>query len=312
VPSIKLPSSPVATSRQSGGSGGRPVLKWAGGKSRLVDNILPRLPEAIETYYEPFVGSGAVFFALAAERRFKRAVLGDCNAELIDVYKALKRNAASVVTLLRGYAYDRDFYYEIRARDPKSLDLAERAARTIYLNKAGFNGLYRVNRSGQFNVPFGRHANPNICDEPRLLAAAKLLKHVRLEVGDFAEIAGQSVPGDAVYFDPPYVPLSKTSNFTAYHSDVFDDSSHKRLAETFRRLAEQGVCAVLSNSDTPRTRELYRAFAIDRILVTRPINSKSTQRGNVAEILVSHHPRTKLVRKSKARALSPAGNSRGK
>jgi len=268
--------------------GGRPVLKWAGGKSRLVGEILGRLPETIDTYYEPFVGSGAVFFALASAGRFRRAVLGDRNPELIDVYRSIKRDVASVISLLRGYAYDRDFYYEVRAWDPSKLDLAERAARTIYLNKAGFNGLYRVNRSGQFNVPFGRHASPNICDEPRLNAAAELLKRVKLEIGDFAKISAASAPGDAVYFDPPYVPLSKTSNFTAYHSDVFDDSEHERLSVTFNQLSKRGVWAVLSNSDTPRTRELYEPFAIDRIMVTRPINSKSTQRGNVAEILVSN------------------------
>jgi DNA adenine methylase len=264
------------------------VLKWAGGKSRLVETILKRLPDSIETYYEPFVGSGAVFFALASAGRFRRAVLGDRNSELIDVYKAIKRDVRSVILQLRSYAYDRDFYYEIRAKNPLDLDIAERAARTIYLNKAGFNGLYRVNRSGQFNVPFGRHASPNICDEPRLNAAAALLKRVKLEVGDFATVCAESAPDDAVYFDPPYVPLSKTSNFTAYHSNVFGDAEHERLAATYRELSKRGVWAVLSNSDTPRTRELYALFPIDRIMVTRPINSKSTQRGNVAEILVSN------------------------
>lgn len=281
-------------------SSGRPVLKWAGGKSRLVQDILQRLPESIDTYYEPFVGSAAVFFALAQQQRFRRAVLSDRNHELIDVYRAVQRNVEGVIALLREYPYDRDFYYEIRARDPKELDLAERAARTVYLNKAGFNGLYRVNRSGQFNVPFGRHASPNICDEPRLRSAAAQLQRVRLDVGDFSEIAVESKPGDAVYFDPPYVPLSKTSSFTAYHSDAFDDEAHERLAATFRQLARRKVRAVLSNSDTPRTRELYQEFLVERIMVTRPINSKSSHRGNVAEILVSNHQKAKPKSRGKA------------
>lgn len=266
----------------------RPVLKWVGGKSRLIQRILAHMPEKIGTYYEPFAGSAAVFFALAAERRFKRAVLSDQNRELIDVYRAIKRDVEAIIKLLGSYPYDKDFFYEIRANDPSDLELPERAARTIYLNKTGFNGLYRVNRSGRFNVPFGRHQNPNICDEARLRAAAQTLRRVRVEVKDFEHVSDRAERGDAVYFDPPYVPLSKTSNFTAYHHQVFDDEQHERLSRLFIQLAKQKVISVLSNSDTPRTRELYKGFKVERILVKRPINSKSSARGSVGEILVQN------------------------
>jgi DNA adenine methylase len=253
----------------------------------LVPDILQRLPSEIETYYEPFAGSAAVFFALGSEGRFKRAVLSDQNRELIDVYKAIKRDVASVIAALKEHPYDREVFYRVRATDPRSLDLAERAARFIYLNKTGFNGLYRVNRSGAFNVPFGRYTNPKICDEPRLRRCAEALKGARLLVSDFEHACQEAKGGDAVYFDPPYVPISKTSNFTAYHSVAFEDAEHQRLAETFAALIDRGVRVVLSNSDTPATRKLYKAFKPTRILVARPINSKSHMRGDVGEILVS-------------------------
>jgi DNA adenine methylase len=267
---------------------GRPVLKWAGGKSRLVKEVCARLPSEINTFFEPFVGSAAVFFALASRGSFRRAVLSDANPELIEVYTAIQTQVTSVIQLLKRYPYDRDFYYEIRAKDPSKLDPAERAARTIYLNKAGYNGLYRVNSKGLFNVPFGRHVNPNICDEPRLLSAAHWLKGVKLLKSDFEKACRSAKPGDAVYFDPPYVPLSKTANFTAYQSEGFADAEQQRLANLFHELAKRGVAAVLSNSDMPRTRELYSGLRVDSLQVTRPINSKSSQRGNVGEILVSN------------------------
>lgn len=266
----------------------KPFLKWAGGKTRLAKEILQRLPSSIDTYYEPFVGSGAVFFALASEGRFRRAVLSDRNSELIDVYRALKRDVEQLIFELGKYTYDKDFYYEVRKRQPKELELFERAARTIYLNKTGFNGLYRVNRSGQFNVPFGRYQNPNFCDEPRLRAASAALKKAKLIVRDFESACKPAREGDAVYFDPPYVPLSSTSNFTAYHQDAFGEPEHQRLAKLFGTLAENGVAAVLSNSDTPLTRQLYKRWKPDSLSVLRMINSVTTRRGGVSEILVSN------------------------
>lgn len=266
------------------------MLKWAGGKGRLVPRIIEKLPEKIVTYYEPFAGSAAVFFALASQKRFKRAVLSDQNRELVDVYRALQTDVQAVVKALSPHRYSRETFYRLRALDPSKLDLAERAARTIYLNKTGFNGLYRVNRSGQFNVPFGRHTNPTICDESRLAQAAALLKSVKLEVQDFETACKRAKAGDAVYFDPPYVPLSKTSNFTAYHHEAFDEARHQRLADLFAELAERDVSIVLSNSDTPLTRKLYAKWHPQKIMVARPINSKKTHRGDVPELLVTYRP----------------------
>jgi DNA adenine methylase len=272
----------------------RPILKWAGGKSRLVARIVAHLPSQVQTYFEPFVGSGAVFFALASERRFQRAVLADINAELVDVYRGVRKDVSGVIKLLEGYRrrHDEEAYYRTRERDPRTLDLIERAARLIYLNKTGYNGLYRVNRSGRFNVPFGRYDNPAICDEPRLRAAAEALRRrgVSIETGDFQSVCESAARGDAVYFDPPYVPASRTANFTAYHRDSFGPDEHARLAQSFKRLTRKKVATVLSNSDAEATRRLYRApgIALDRVLVTRPINSKSSARGNVAELLVSN------------------------
>jgi DNA adenine methylase len=272
----------------------RPILKWAGGKSRLLPLILSRLPAQISTYYEPFVGGGAVFFALAADRRFKRAVLGDKNRELIDVYKGVKADVDGVIALLEDYArqHDEDTYYATRELDPGTLDLAQRAARLIYLNKTGYNGLYRVNRQGRFNVPFGRYENPKICNEPRLRAASEVLRGrgVSIKVGDFEALSGRAEPGDAVYFDPPYVPLTKTASFTGYHSEAFGVEEHQRLAGAFASLTQRGVAAVLSNSGGKETKKLYVGDRIDveKVMVGRPINSSAGKRGAVAELVVSN------------------------
>lgn len=272
----------------------RPILKWAGGKTRLVPLILARLPSRIGTYFEPFVGGGAVFFALAAERRFQRAVLADKNRELIDVYKGVKSDVDGVIALLLQYTrrHSEEAYYRARDLDPESLDLAERAARLIYLNKTGYNGLYRVNRAGQFNVPFGRYVNPKICNEPRLRAAADALRArgVSIKVADFERSSEPAKPGDAVYFDPPYVPLTKTASFTNYHSESFGAEQHQRLAATFAELTRRKVAAVLSNSGGKETRRMYdgEGVEIERVLVSRPINSKATSRGAVAELIVSN------------------------
>jgi DNA adenine methylase len=287
----------------------RPILKWAGGKSRLVPQIVEKLPTSIGTYYEPFVGGAAVFFALASQpARFRKAVLSDANRDLVEVYLGVQNHVAQVIKLLRAHQerHDREFYYRTRETDPLELDLAERAARLIYLNKTGYNGLYRVNQSGQFNVPMGRYKNPNICDEERLHAAASALKGVRLKQSDFAQAALEAKPGDAVYFDPPYVPLSKTSSFTAYHKDAFGEDEHKRLAQVLLSLTERGVCVVLSNSNTPFTRKLYKhpQLVTKDVLAARAINSKSSHRGEVAELLVSNQPTPKTTSAKRPRARS--------
>jgi len=272
----------------------RPFLKWAGGKTALLHEILPRLPKKIKTYYEPFVGGGAVFFALAAEKRFKSAVLTDINEELIDTYVSIACGVDTVISCLKQHEkkHSEKYYYKVRAIDTSAAmwsakHSAECAARMIYLNRTCFNGLYRVNKSGQFNVPFGRYTNPTICDEENLRAVSTTLE----KVIDFSSCDFQHVKearrGDAVYFDPPYWPVSATSNFTAYSADGFGPIDQMRLRDVAKRLVDRGVHVLLSNSDTPFVRKLYKGFKIEKVEAPRRINSKCGKRGNVGELLIS-------------------------
>lgn len=262
----------------------QPVLKWAGGKSRLLAEILPRLPAKIDTYYEPFLGGAAVFFALARERRFKRAVLADTNEELANLYRALQEDVEGVIRHLKRHKHSEDDYYRVREARPRSM--AGRAARVIYLNRTGYNGLYRVNGRGEFNVPFGRYKKPTICNEARLRSASEALQGVEIRVGDFESACRRARSGDAVYLDPPYVPRSRTSNFAHYQQATFGPEQHHRLAEVFGDLSSNGVAVVLSNSDTPETRELYESWSPLTVMAPRRINSRASLRGDVSELLV--------------------------
>ena len=264
-----------------------PFLKWAGGKRQLLAHIEALLPERIDTYFEPFLGGAAVFFRLAAVKRFRRAVLADANPELVNCYNAIKRDVDGVIAKLRRYRNDSEQYYRVRERDPATLSPTARAARLIYLNRCGYNGLYRVNSSGQFNVPFGRYRDPVICDEPRLRAAAVALKHATIICRDFASTLKRVGPNDFAYLDPPYVPLSATSSFTAYAARNFGSADQQRLADVLRSFAARRVPALLSNSDCQTTRDLYRGFdPILSVPVRRAINSVGHGRGPVDEILV--------------------------
>ncbi len=263
----------------------RPVLKWAGGKRQLLEPILDRLPARIETYYEPFVGGGAVFFALAERDRFQKAVLADRNRELVDVYRALRDDVDALIGELQSLPHSERAYYRIRAERPRTL--VKRAARLIYLNKTGYNGLYRVNSKGEFNVPYGRYKRPNICDEKRLQSAARALAGVELLVEDFETVCKRAKKGDAVYLDPPYLPVSRTANFASYHHERFGIEEHQRLARVFGELGRRRIAALLSNSDTEETRQIFAPFAIDTVHASRAINSNASRRGPVSELLVS-------------------------
>ncbi len=271
--------------------GGRPLprgfLKWAGGKGQLLPKILPRLPERIVTYFEPFVGSGAVFWALAREQRFERAVLSDMNAELITTYRAIRDDVEEIIAFLASWSHSETFYYELRARDPEAMAPAEAAARMIHLNHTGFNGLYRVNKSGRFNVPYGRYKRPRTLNQPVLRAASRALQGVNLLVADFADVLSTARPGDAVYFDPPYVPMSNTASFTAYEKSGFGEAAQRRLVLSLEELRDRGVHALLSNSDVPLTRELYQGLRCETVQARRAINSRADKRGPVSELLVS-------------------------
>jgi DNA adenine methylase len=268
-----------------------PILKWAGGKRQLVPQILGRLPRKMKTYYEPFVGGAAVFFALAKEKekRFERAVLSDRNKDLIALYQAIRDDLERVIEELEGMPHSETDYYRVRDARPRTA--AKRAARLIYLNKTGYNGLYRVNSKGEFNVPFGRYARPKICDEPRLRAASAVLQGVELLVEDFEIVCKRAKKGDAVYLDPPYLPVSPTSSFASYHSVPFGLEEHERLARTFASLQRRNIAALLSNSDTRDTRRLFGEFALATVQATRAINSNAKRRGPVPELLVGTEAR---------------------
>lgn len=267
-----------------------PVLKWAGGKRQLLPQILARLPDRIRTYHEPFVGGGAVFFELARQKRFEQAVIADKNRDLIDVYRALKKDVERVLVELRQLAqrHSEEEYYRVRDASPRSL--WKRAARIIYLNKTGFNGLYRVNRNGKFNVPFGRYTSPKIVDVERLTAASRALSTAQIFEADFQEVCRAAKRGDAVYLDPPYLPLSSTAKFAEYHSEPFGIDEHRRLAGVFASLERRGIVAVLSNSHTPKTDALFERFGFELVSARRAINSDIGGRGPVQEILVNTRP----------------------
>jgi DNA adenine methylase len=267
----------------------RPFLKWAGGKSQLLPELDKVLIRNFNAYHEPFLGGGALSLALFRQERLAghRVRLADGNAELMDTWRILRDRTEEVIEQLRLHRYDKTHYYSVRALNPAELAPEQRAARLIFLNHTCFNGLYRVNQKGRFNVPFGRYKNPTICDEPNLRAVARALQGVELDTADFVEILSQAAPGDLVYFDPPYVPLSATSHFADYLPDGFTLENHARLARVFAELAGRGVHVILSNSDTPWVRECYRDFAITAVPARRNINCNKAGRGKVSELSIS-------------------------
>lgn len=279
-------------------------MKWAGGKWRLLDRLVAQLPKGrFNTYAEPFCGGGAMFFALAAEKRFERAILADKNAELVALYRALQQDVGGLIERLRAYSEVHlakndearsEHFYDVRKLDTEALSDVERGARLVFLNKTCFNGLWRVNASGRFNVPFGKYTRPRIFDEKVLLAAHEALSIATVHRADFAEATRELEKGDFAYFDPPYVPVSKTANFTAYASDRFGLDEQKRLANELVTLKKRGVRSMLSNAATDEMRALYEGhgFHVDTIQAARAINSDASKRGEVQELVVTTYPRT--------------------
>ena len=269
--------------------GARPFLKWAGGKRRLLAQYAEHfpLPSNIGRYYEPFIGSAAVFFYLQPAD----AWLADVNRNLVEVYQVVQQNVEALIQCLKKHVNERDYYYRVRNQDPAQLNAAQRAARLIFLNRTCYNGLYRENQKGQFNVPFGRYDNPTICDEGRLRLASRALRGVELTVGDFEDVVDPAGTGDFVYFDPPYVPLSDTSSFTAYNRYGFDLGDQRRLAEVIGRLTRRGCRVMLSNSSAPLVYELYDRpeYRLVPIQARRSINSKAQGRGPVKELLILNY-----------------------
>lgn len=266
----------------------KPFVKWVGGKRQLLPHLLPIFSnaDASAVYHEPFIGGGAVFFGLRSQGRAPKSRLSDVNKELIDAYTAIRDLVDDVISSLKRHERlsTKEYFYQVRAQRPRALP--EIAARLIYLNKTCFNGLYRVNNSGAFNAPWGRYDNPTICDEPNLRAVSATLSASTLDVAPFQTVLDAARPGDTVYFDPPYVPVSATSSFTEYSVGGFSGREQEVLASTFRELDKRGIRAVLSNSDTKDVRRLYSGFRIDQVLARRNVNTRADRRGPVAEVIV--------------------------
>lgn len=267
-----------------------PFLKWAGGKGQLLGQLDRFLPKHFRTYYEPFLGGGAVFFHLKP----KRAVLADANPDLIGAFLAVRDDLHGLMSALDRYDVGRlseTYFYEIRDKvDPSQLSPVERAGRTIFLNKTCFNGLYRVNAKGKFNVPWGGYKNPTLYDRRNLTRASRLLHGKKILLTDYRKALSTANLGDFVYLDPPYHPLSETSRFTSYTREDFGDKDQRELAETCRRLDRRGVLFALSNSPTPLVLSLYEGFRTERLKAKRAISSKGTGRGPIDELLVMNYP----------------------
>jgi DNA adenine methylase len=281
---VSAPPEGVVASAPPEEEGARPFLKWAGGKRKLLPELVRRMPPSFGTYYEPFLGGGALFFHV----RPRRAVLGDANARLVRAYRGVQRSVDEVVRVLRSYEPTRDTFERLRAVDADALSDAEVAAWFIFLNRLGYNGLYRVNRAGRFNVPFGDYANPRVCNEPVLRACSAALARAEIVHDDFAQVVASAGRGDVAYFDPPYVPLSATSSFTSYTSKGFSFDDQRRLCETARGLGARGVHAIVSNSGAPAVRKLYGGgdFTLAPVKMARAINCKAGGRGAVTELVI--------------------------
>lgn len=263
----------------------RPFLKWAGGKQWLVPLANTLLPDNFGgRYYEPFLGGGALFFALAPPR----ASLSDSNAELISGYCALRDDVDRTIRELRSYPHDRRFFEALRERRPQATHT--RAARLIYLNRTAFNGLYRVSRTGHFNVPFGRYTKPTICNEPRLRAAAEALRGVTLSASTFSRAVGRATLGDFVYFDPPYITGHTNNGFHKYNARLFSWDDQVKLAKNVALLGKKRVRVAISNADHPSVLALYPGLYCYRLVRRSAIGGGLDYRGEVRELLLTNFP----------------------
>lgn len=289
----------------------KPFVKWAGGKRQLLPIIIKNLPKElienrIKTYIEPFVGGGAVFFYIVENYKLDRIILNDKNEELIDVYRVIQNNVVALIDELRKVEKEylsldengrKAYFYEKRDQyNSNKKDRILTAVNFIFLNRTCFNGLYRVNKKGEFNVPYGRYKNPTILDEENLRNVSICLKNVELHSGDFEEIENYVDDKSFIYLDPPYRPLDATSNFTSYDKGEFNDDDQKRLAAFYRLLNEKGAKLMLSNSDPKNIDEkddffdeLYKGFNIKRVYANRMINSNGKGRGKINELLITNY-----------------------
>lgn len=273
----------------------KPFVKWVGGKRQLLKqfllmNLYP--PEKFNPktgrYFEPFVGGGAVFFDLLPEK----AYLSDLNSDLVKTYNAIKNNVDDLINSLKKHNHDKEYFLKVRAQKSAELTDLQIASRFIFLNRTCFNGMYRVNSRGEFNVPFGKYSNPLICDEDNLRKVSKVLAHVEIKHQDYKAVLKKAKQGDFIYFDPPYYPMSKTSSFTSYTADAFMDKEQLELRDTFVELHKRGCFVMLSNSDADFINEIYsdiKGVRINKVFAGRNINSNASKRGKIVEVLITNY-----------------------
>lgn len=269
-----------------------PVVKWVGGKRQLLDQIIPRIPNRMTSYCEPFFGGGAVLFSYQPST----AIINDINQDLITVYKVIRDNVDALIESLKRHENDKEYFYEMRNIDRnkdgfKNLTDIEKASRLIYLNKTCYNGLFRVNSSGEFNTPFGHYKNPNIVNEPVLRSVSKYLQKNNISIfcEDFSETLNRIEKDAFVYLDPPYDPVSDTANFTGYNKGGFDRNEQIRLKQCCDKLTEKGVKFLLSNSSTNFIKNLYQDYSVSIVKAKRSVNSDAEKRGEIEEVLISNY-----------------------
>lgn len=271
----------------------KPFTKWVGGKRQLLPQLHELMPKQFNRYFEPFIGGGALLFSLAPDN----AVINDLNADLANVYRMVKNKPKELLDILEKHAANntKEYYLAIRQLDRSDainqLSDVEKAARILYMLKVDFNGLYRVNKKGEFNVPYGRYKNPKIADYETIMSASNYFNKADVKIlnGDFSKAVKDAQTGDFVYFDPPYVPVTLTSAFTSYTAEGFNLKEQERLRDLFFSLDKRGVKVMLSNSDVPTVRELYKDANIHSVEANRFINSKSDKRGKVGEVIITNY-----------------------
>ena len=265
----------------------KPFVKWAGGKRQIINILTQEIPLNFINYIEPFVGGGALLFELLPEK----AIINDINIELINAYLVIKNHPDKLIESLKKHKNQEEYFYKIRALNPEKLTSIERASRFIYLNKTCFNGLYRENSKGEFNVPFGNYKNPKILDEENIKAISEYLNNANIKIlnKDYKEVCEMAQKGDFVYLDPPYYPLSKTSSFTKYTKYDFTEKDQKELSKIFKELDKKGCFVMLSNSNTDFIKELYKDYKIIEVHANRAINSNGNGRKKAKiEVLIKN------------------------
>ena len=269
----------------------KPVLKWAGGKRQLLPALLKNIPDKFSTYYEPFIGGAALLISLYSLNRISNAVISDTNTDLYNLYKTIRNNPQQLIDELNilRFKNTKDDYYKARELFNSSSNPVKRTAILIYLNRHGYNGLYRVNSRNEFNVPFGKYTNPGMPSPENIMALSGLLQSCTVMNSDFEIAVKNAVKGDFVYFDPPYMPLSKTSYFTGYTHSGFNERDQERLSKTFIELSKKGVYVMESNSSTEFIKELYKDFNLVEVDARRNINSVGTKRDPVKELIITNY-----------------------